>query len=74
MKTVEGGASTSVWAAVSPDLEGKSGLYLDNCSIGVEESDPETINGNLSGYMPYVLNKDNANKLWELSEKLIKKE
>jgi len=74
MKTVEGGASTSVWAAVSPDLEGKGGLYLDDCSISIEGNDPAVINENLFGYMPFVMNPDSVDKLWDLSEKLIKKE
>ena len=30
-KTPEQGASTSVWAAVAPELEGIGGLYLENC-------------------------------------------
>ncbi len=33
-KTVEQGASTSVWAAVSEELENKGGHYLDGCQIG----------------------------------------
>jgi hypothetical protein len=32
-KTIEQGASTTVWAAVAPELEGKGGLYLENCEI-----------------------------------------
>ena len=32
-KSVEEGASTSVWAALSPELEGKTGNYCENCQI-----------------------------------------
>ena len=74
MKSVQQGASTSVWAAVSEDLEAKGGLYLDDCGISTEGSDPEVINENLYGYMPYVMNQESANKLWHLSEELIKKD
>jgi hypothetical protein len=33
LKSVEVGAATSVWAASSPELEGKSSLYLQDCQI-----------------------------------------
>lgn len=33
MKSVEQGAATQVWAATSPDLNGKGGAYLDDCHI-----------------------------------------
>ena len=32
-KNIEQGASTTVWAAVAPEFEGKGGLYLENCEI-----------------------------------------
>jgi len=34
-KTVEQGASTSVWAATSAALSGKGGCYLEDCGIAV---------------------------------------
>jgi len=33
-KSTEEGASTSVWCAVSPLLEGMGGVYCENCNIG----------------------------------------
>jgi len=66
-KTVEQGASTSVWAATSPELEGKGGFYLENCSIGV----PAQPDAFVSGYAPHALSQEDAEKLWELSEKLL---
>ncbi|XP_047131489.1 probable oxidoreductase [Hydra vulgaris] len=72
MKSVEAGASTSVWAAVSPDLEGKSGLYLENCAISKEESNIEKIRAEILGYAPYIMDEDAADKLWNISEELIK--
>ncbi|CAM0140819.1 hypothetical protein VKS41_008097 [Umbelopsis sp. WA50703] len=38
MKTIEQGAATQVWAATSPDLNGKGGAFLDNCHV----SEPNT--------------------------------
>jgi len=33
LKSVPQGAATTVWAAVSKELEGKGGLYLDDCTV-----------------------------------------
>jgi NAD(P)-dependent dehydrogenase (short-subunit alcohol dehydrogenase family) len=33
MKTPEQGAATPVWAAVAPELEGRGGLYLEDCAV-----------------------------------------
>ncbi|KAJ5759444.1 NAD(P)-binding protein [Penicillium odoratum] len=32
-KSVEQGAATTVWAAISRELEGKGGLYLNDCAV-----------------------------------------
>jgi hypothetical protein len=32
-KTIEQGASTTVWAVVAPEFESKGGIYLENCEI-----------------------------------------
>ena len=69
-KTIEAGASTSVWAAVAPELDGKGGLYLENCSISKCES-REKIMEARSGYLDYAMNPESVEKLWSLSEKLI---
>nr|XP_047129607.1 short-chain dehydrogenase/reductase prx1-like [Hydra vulgaris] len=70
-KLVKAGASTSVWAAVSPELEGKSGLYLENCSIGKEESDIEKMRTIILGYAQFIMDDEAANKLWNISEELL---
>ena len=69
-KTIEAGASTSVWAATAPELEDVGGLYLENCVISEEKSSIQEIFQHMFGYMPYAINSDNANKLWALSEEL----
>ena len=40
-KTIEQGASTTVWAAVAPELENQGGLYLENCGISKLNSPDE---------------------------------
>lgn len=71
-KSVEAGAATSVWAAISTELEGKGGLYLENCGIGIEGENVKEIFGKFSGYMPYIMDENNANKLWAISEQYVK--
>ncbi|MDP1632341.1 MAG: oxidoreductase [Caulobacter sp.] len=62
-KTPEQGASTSVWAAVGPELEGVGGLYLENCA----EAGPWTEAMPFAGVMPHALNPEDADRLWALS-------
>lgn len=72
-KSIEAGASTTVWAAVSKEFDSKGGLYLEDCKIS-EETDRDSCMVNQLGYLPYIYNQENAKRLWELSEKLIKKD
>ena len=66
-KSVPQGAATSVWAATSPDLEGRGGLYLEDCHVagpgggGLREG----------GYADWALDPAGAKRLWSLSEKLV---
>ncbi len=66
-KTPAQGAATSVWAAVSPELEGRGGLYLEDCSIGLVDTTPMA----LRGYMPFALDAAAAAQLWTLSEQVV---
>ena len=65
-KSVEQGAATSVWAATSPALEGRGGLYLENCHI----AEPATSGGD-SGVESYAIDPTAAERLWALSESLV---
>jgi len=65
MKTVEQGASTSVYAATSPDLEGKGGLYLEDCAVSTV---PPEVN-HFVGWAAHAKDEVAAARLWELSEK-----
>lgn len=64
-KTVPQGAATSVWAATSPELEGRGGLYLENCGI----AEPATETGLRSGHAPWARDHEAAERLWALSER-----
>ncbi|MFI6341292.1 hypothetical protein [Streptomyces sp. NPDC050535] len=76
-KTVQQGASTSVWCAVSPQLDGKGGVYcLDNniASVAVSaENDPRrhgTTPVPSTGVSPHAIDPEAANRLWDLSRDL----
>jgi NAD(P)-dependent dehydrogenase (short-subunit alcohol dehydrogenase family) len=77
LKSIPQGASTTVWAATSPLLEGKGGLYLENNNIApkaedVTDRDPKSGSDpqGFSGVQAYAIDLEAANKLWTLSEKL----
>ncbi len=67
LKPVEAGAATSVWAATAPELEGRGGLYLEDCHVA-EIDDAE---GSAGGVRSYALDPDSAKQLWSLSEKMV---
>ena len=66
-KSVPEGAATSVWAATAADLDGRGGLYLEDCGIAEPSDDPATH----GGVRPYALDAARAAALWELSERLV---
>ncbi|THD64320.1 oxidoreductase [Phenylobacterium sp.] len=63
-KTTEQGASTSVWAAVGDELEGKGGLYLENCAQAVAWNQDNPF----EGVLPHALDPEAAERLWAVSE------
>jgi NAD(P)-dependent dehydrogenase (short-subunit alcohol dehydrogenase family) len=68
-KTPAQGAATSIYAAVSPDLEGIGGKYLEDCAI----AKPWSREAPMSGVLPYALDPASAERLWALSEEIIAK-
>lgn len=58
------GAATQVWAATSPSLEGRGGLYLEDCAI----AGPTPGDGS-AGYAPWAVDAEAAARLWEWSER-----
>jgi NAD(P)-dependent dehydrogenase (short-subunit alcohol dehydrogenase family) len=66
-KNAEQGAATQVWAATAAQLDGRGGLYLEDCHIAGPKSDA---NPN-AGYAPWALDAAGAEQLWALSEKLV---
>lgn len=65
-KTPEQGAATQVWAATSPQLAGKGGVYCEDCDIA-EPADEGEFKG---GVRAYATDPEQAARLWALSAEL----
>jgi hypothetical protein len=66
-KTVQQGAATTVWAAVSEDLNDMGGVYLEDCNIAavVPDGSPAPF-----GVRPWALDEATAERLWRLCEEM----
>jgi NAD(P)-dependent dehydrogenase (short-subunit alcohol dehydrogenase family) len=73
LKSAEQGAATSVLLAVSPLLEGIGGRYFEDCNQA-ETIEPtgRTRARTPTGVARYALNPANADRLWTVSEVLLK--
>ena len=66
-KTVEQGGATTAWAAVSPDLKGRGGLYLEDCNIAtVVPNDSKAP----FGVRQWAIDKNLADRLWDKCEQM----
>jgi NAD(P)-dependent dehydrogenase (short-subunit alcohol dehydrogenase family) len=63
-KTPQQGAATAVWAATSPQLSERGGVYLEDCDIA-----PIKQAASLGGVHPHAIDKESAMRLWKLSAK-----
>ncbi|KAL7622953.1 hypothetical protein AAE478_006632 [Parahypoxylon ruwenzoriense] len=67
--SLEQGCATSVYAAVSKELEGRGGLYLEGASIaGPVPPDGDVIE---YGYGEWAFDREKEERLWEISKKLV---
>ncbi|XXG95599.1 hypothetical protein Hte_001867 [Hypoxylon texense] len=64
-KNSEQGAATTVLAAVSPELEGKGGLYLEDTQVAKPPGRGAT------GYADWAYEDEGSAKLWEVSLELL---
>jgi NAD(P)-dependent dehydrogenase (short-subunit alcohol dehydrogenase family) len=67
LKNIEQGAATTVWCAVSPQLDNKGGVYCEDCDIAQMLPADSTLR---SGVRPWAVDKAAAEALWVLSEQL----
>ena len=68
-KSPEQGASTSVWAATSPQLDGMGGVYCEDCDISLP-TDVESPFARYLGVDAHAIDPDQAARLWTLSAEL----
>ncbi len=66
-KSVEQGAATSCFAATAPELAGRGGLYLEDWHVASVNDAPDA----LDGVKSYALDPAAAERLWEVSERLV---
>jgi len=66
LKSVEAGAATTCFAATAPELEGKGGVYLEDCHIAdVNDDDPT------GSVRSYAVDPAKAEALWSVSEEIV---
>jgi NAD(P)-dependent dehydrogenase (short-subunit alcohol dehydrogenase family) len=58
VKGLEQGCATSIVAAISEEIQGRNGGFLDDCVV-------------VEGVVEYASSEENAEKLWRLSEELV---
>ncbi len=64
-KSIPQGAATSVWAATADELEGKGGVYCEDCHVAEVDDESRT-----SGVRSYAVDTGNADTLWAMSEQM----
>ncbi|MEQ9316103.1 MAG: oxidoreductase [Henriciella sp.] len=67
-KTPEQGASTAVWAATSPKLEGRGGEYCENCDIAQLAGENSQ---RWEHARPWICDEARADRLWAMSEDML---
>lgn len=66
LKTIQQGASTTIWCATSPQLNNIGGVYCEHTDIAALSSDLTAF----GGVQEYSLDESNAKRLWKLSEEM----
>ena len=68
-KSCTQGASTSLWATTSSQLDNKGGLYCENCDVAnLAGGSPEE---RYFGVRDWAVDSDEAKKLWHSTEKML---
>ncbi|MGK5639795.1 oxidoreductase [Streptomyces sp. URMC 126] len=66
-KTPAQGAATAVWAATSPLLDGRGGVYCQDCDVAGPATTDDMLVG---GVKPWAADPEAAARLWALSARL----
>ncbi len=67
-KTPSQGCTTTLWAATSPLLSDKHGLYCEDCDVAqlVGPDSPRGVH-----VAPHAVDEDQASRLWQVSEEMV---
>ncbi|EGW40606.1 SDR family NAD(P)-dependent oxidoreductase [Desulfosporosinus sp. OT] len=65
-KSMEQGAATPLWCAISDELNAMGGVYCEDCNIAFAVTD----NTSPFGVLPWAIDPEKAARLWSLSEEL----
>lgn len=67
-KTPPQGATTTLWAATSNQLDSIGGVYCEDCDVAklVDDDAPR-----YSGVVAYAVDREQADRLWDMTEKLL---
>jgi NAD(P)-dependent dehydrogenase (short-subunit alcohol dehydrogenase family) len=67
-KSPEQGAATTLWALTSPSLDGKGGLYCEDCDVArlADENSQR-----FQHVRPWACSEEGADRLWAMSEAMI---
>jgi NAD(P)-dependent dehydrogenase (short-subunit alcohol dehydrogenase family) len=68
-KTATQGASTSLWAATSPQLDDIGGVYCENCEVAAPTDDGE--NARFIGVNDWAVDSEEASRLWDETELML---
>ncbi|HJL95941.1 MAG TPA: oxidoreductase [SAR86 cluster bacterium] len=68
-KSATQGASTTLWCATNPKLNGIGGVYCENCDIAPRQD--EGPNARYVGVADWAIDTDEASKLWEETERTL---
>ena len=71
-KSPSQGASTTLWCATSNDLNGLGGVFCEDCNIAKRKSEVDESLQRYFGVADWAVDTDEAARLWELSEEIIK--
>ena len=67
-KSTTQGCTTSLWAATSPMLDDKHGLYCEDCDVAqlLSDDSPPFLH-----CAPHICDEESAERLWDISENLL---
>ena len=72
-KSTSQGASTALWCATNPDLNGLGGVFCEDCDIAKRKSEVDESMQRYFGVADWAVNTDEGSRLWEATELMIEK-